>query len=468
MKLVFALLLSVAAAVAQQKQPVSSMQEDCGVTFQFTVASSGAQAAGTVTAGSAGTTAVIDNTTAGCLDWMVTYSATSAITGISLHFQTASNVAGVPGTWADYPGTLTTGINPNTAATSPWATTDATGAKFPFLRMNLTSLTGAGTVQGKLYGWKRRPAYVAVIPGTTCPVGTPCVVIGPNAAGTPPTFAPVLIAGVDGVNVRVILTDSSGRPNVVGAAASGAAKAGNPVQVGGVFNTTQPTVTTGQAVEAQYSARGAAIVVPGVEGFPVTGTKTNNAAVPGTNNVGVLPGIANAAAPTYTEGDQVLMSLDLAGNQRVSTTATSTALGDGASNTEPLPTASAAAVNQRTFAMKFNSSTWDRDFVCTNQAVFNLSTSGNHQIIALSGSTVIRICHVSFSTTAAEDIKFTSGTGADCVTGTADVTGLYKSVQSLAFDFQPTAALRGPASAAICLNQSANQVLGGIVVYAQF
>ncbi len=54
---------------------------------------------------------------------------------------------------------------------------------------------------------------------------------------------------------------------VEGRAASGAAKAGNPVQVGRVFNTTQPTVTTGQAVEAQSTARGAGIVATGVDPF---------------------------------------------------------------------------------------------------------------------------------------------------------------------------------------------------------
>lgn len=55
------------------------------------------------------------------------------------------------------------------------------------------------------------------------------------------------------------------KAQVQGEAASGAAKAGNPVQVGGVFNTTQPTVTTGQAVELQATARGALIVATGVE-----------------------------------------------------------------------------------------------------------------------------------------------------------------------------------------------------------
>jgi hypothetical protein len=43
----------------------------------------------------------------------------------------------------------------------------------------------------------------------------------------------------------------------------------------------------------------------------VAGQLTHNTAAPGTNNVGVLPGLANATAPVYTEGDQVLLSLDL-------------------------------------------------------------------------------------------------------------------------------------------------------------
>lgn len=77
---------------------------------------------------------------------------------------------------------------------------------------------------------------------------------------------PVVIASDQGA-VPVSL---SGSLTVVGAAASGAAKSGNPVQVGAVFNTTQPTVTTGQVVEAQATARGARIVGVGVDGFAVT------------------------------------------------------------------------------------------------------------------------------------------------------------------------------------------------------
>lgn len=47
------------------------------------------------------------------------------------------------------------------------------------------------------------------------------------------------------------------------------------------------------------------------------GNKTNNLAAPGATNFGTLPAIANAAAPTWTEGNQVAESTDLAGNQRI-------------------------------------------------------------------------------------------------------------------------------------------------------
>ena len=50
---------------------------------------------------------------------------------------------------------------------------------------------------------------------------------------------------------------------------------------------------------------------------PITGAKTPNSAIPGANNVGSLPGVANAVAPTYTETYQVAESMDLSGNLRV-------------------------------------------------------------------------------------------------------------------------------------------------------
>ncbi len=55
----------------------------------------------------------------------------------------------------------------------------------------------------------------------------------------------------------------------------------------------------------------------GASPWLVTGGKSNNAGAPSTTNLGVLPAIANAGAPSWSEGNQVGLSTDLAGNLRV-------------------------------------------------------------------------------------------------------------------------------------------------------
>jgi hypothetical protein len=80
-----------------------------------------------------------------------------------------------------------------------------------------------------------------------------------------------------------------------------------------VATTAAPTYTTGDAVMLSTDLSGNLRVTP-----TAVGTLTNNNAAPGTINLGVLPAVANAAAPTWTEGDQVLLSVDLHGAQRVS------------------------------------------------------------------------------------------------------------------------------------------------------
>lgn len=101
-----------------------------------------------------------------------------------------------------------------------------------------------------------------------------------------PVGTPVFVRLSDGSNAITTLPVSlAASVTVVGAAASGASKSGNPVQAGAVYNSTQPTVTTGQAVELQSTARGGLVVATGADTFNVT----VNAALPaGTNAIGKL------------------------------------------------------------------------------------------------------------------------------------------------------------------------------------
>lgn len=102
----------------------------------------------------------------------------------------------------------------------------------------------------------------------------------------------------------------------------------NPINISGSISATNPSVGTTGSV-APTSATEIGIIVGsnlvGVSAtnpIPVSGTissgsLTNNNAAPGVNNQGVLPAVANAANPSWTEGNQVLESVDLSGNQRV-------------------------------------------------------------------------------------------------------------------------------------------------------
>jgi hypothetical protein len=56
----------------------------------------------------------------------------------------------------------------------------------------------------------------------------------------------------------------------------------------------------------------------------VVGTLTHDNAAPAATNLGALTGLANAAAPTYTEGNQVLLSTDLSGALRITGAAAGT------------------------------------------------------------------------------------------------------------------------------------------------
>src|SRR5271157_5951856 len=104
------------------------------------------------------------------------------------------------------------------------------------------------------------------------------------------------------VSGTVTANAGTGTFTVGGPAASGAAVSGNPILNGGVFNTTQPTVTTGQIVDLQTTARGGLIVATGVDGFNVTNAGTFAVQVTGTVAVtqSTSPWVVSLASTTIT------------------------------------------------------------------------------------------------------------------------------------------------------------------------
>lgn len=91
----------------------------------------------------------------------------------------------------------------------------------------------------------------------------------------------------------------------------------------------------------------------------VAGNKTSNAGAPNGTNVGVLPAEATAAAPTYTEGNLVLLSTDLAGNLRTTTTISGTiAVAGTLSNNTAAPAANNVGVLAGLAATSYTTNTY--------------------------------------------------------------------------------------------------------------
>jgi hypothetical protein len=249
------LLALLPLAQAQTNVKVAEVAPDCNLWFSLSAV---------------GNSTDFDNRTNGCKYWTVAY-VSNGFTAVSVAVRAAPDNVGAPGAYADWPGTVILGVNPNVATTQA---SSQLGGYYPWVCVRLGSKTGAGTVAGRLYGWREQGALTVAIPGTV---------------------------------------------------------------------------------------------------------------------VGYLG--------------------------------------------------------------------------CNLSAAFNLAGAGSTQIVALSGTKTIRVCHISMSTVAGEDIKLVQGTGVNCVTGPADLTGLYKNALTIALDLNGT--LSTAAGQALCVNQSVAQATGGVVTYTQ-
>jgi hypothetical protein len=166
--LAFGLLL-LWASPARSQTPVN-VNPDCTAGFAFNAT------------GSYTTYANVQ----GCVTWTVVYNSTG-FSALSLVFQSApGNPTGTPGSFVTYPGTTSTGVNPN-INTAGGVSVFANGAvSTPFVRMTLTSASGTGLITGTIYGWRTGSGGGGGGGGGSGCAGTvttPCVTGAENSAG---------------------------------------------------------------------------------------------------------------------------------------------------------------------------------------------------------------------------------------------------------------------------------------------
>ena len=110
----------------------------------------------------------------------------------------------------------------------------------------------------------------------------------------------------------------------------------------------------------------------------------------------------------------------------------------------------------------------EAEFACTQSRAFNLAGASTTEIIPLVAGQTIRVCHISFSLSAADDVTLVQGTGAACAGTPANLSGLYDNTTGLNLNFGPGAAIRTTASFAVCVTVAGAATGGGVVSFARF
>jgi hypothetical protein len=105
-----------------------------------------------------------------------------------------------------------------------------------------------------------------------------------------------------------------------------------------------------------------------------------------------------------------------------------------------------------------------RPMYCSLSAPISVSGSGLTQIVALTGGKRIEICNISVSFASGVDFQLETGTGSNCAGATTALTGVYKTVLTVALDFT-SGTLNGVVSQALCINLGAGVTGGGVVNY---
>ena len=117
------------------------------------------------------------------------------------------------------------------------------------------------------------------------------------------------------------------------------------------------------------------------------------------------------------------------------------------------------------------------EILCNNSVVINQSSATTTQLIALSGTTRIYVCHVlvnQIGAATAPTFKFVYGTGASCGSGTTNLTGAISGSATAGVPTNTNFGGNGvgyvfstPAGQALCITTTTTQAQTGVLTYLQ-
>jgi len=107
---------------------------------------------------------------------------------------------------------------------------------------------------------------------------------------------------------------------------------------------------------------------------------------------------------------------------------------------------------------------------CDKSVVYDASTSGSTQLVALVSGKVIYVCGYNIFSAGTANVKLTYGTGTACATGTTSLTPAYQLIAQTGISYgngEGNVAITA-ASNALCINSTAAVAVQALITYAQF
>lgn len=255
----------------------------------------------------------------------------------------------------------------------------------------------------------------------------------------------------------------------------------------GAATTNNPTYTTAQTSPLSLDLSGGLRVNPSTAS--AWGVLPQNSSVSGQLGRLVLGGVTNAA-PTYVSGQSSPLSLTANGGglrTDITTIATNNILtGNGATGTGSLrvtvandsaaravggegATGSAVPSGAQLQGVR-SGANMVAQLQASASVPINVNTATTTQLVALSGSTNIYVTSFDVIAGGTGNITFVYGTGTNCGTGTASLTGAYPltAQAGIAKGNGSGPVLIVPSGNALCVTTSAAQQMSGSVSYTQF
>lgn len=300
-KLLFSILLAIGLAVP-------SFAQDCSVSV------TNATSTGRYGGPSSRPTIGFDNRTQGCTKWVMTV-ASYGFSGVSVRLESAqTGASGTAGTWGAFAGTISSGSNPTTTTTQ--SITIATGF-YPWVSVNIQTLTGSGTLQVLLYGWKESATGTINIGDVTLNTAGLAQETGGNlatAATNTTTLAGAVSSGRLQTNLIVGQVGIAGGSGVTGATTQRVTLATDVALPTGTNSIGQVTANAGTNLNTSALATETSLAKL---------TQTQASATSGQSGP-LIQGAVTTNSPAYTTGQTSPISLDTSGSVRVNVVSGST------------------------------------------------------------------------------------------------------------------------------------------------